>query len=85
MTDDDIWKVQKRLAREEGIFSEPAGAVATAGALKAMAAGEIDPGKKIVCLVTGSGFKDPVSIDKMNEGIEVPTLDIDETAAMLQS
>ncbi len=85
VTDDDIWKVQKRLAREEGIFSEPAGAVATAGALKAMAAGEIDPGKKIVCLVTGSGFKDPVSIDKMNEGIEVPTLDIDETAALLQS
>ena len=85
VSDENIWKVQTRLAREEGIFCEPAGAVATAGALKAMAAGEIDSNKKIVCLITGSGFKDPVSIEKMNQGIEVPTLDIDETAALLQS
>ncbi len=85
VTDSDIWKTQKRLAREEGIFSEPAGAVATTGALKAIAAGEIDPNKIVVCLITGSGFKDPTSIDKMNEGIDVPTLDIDETAALLQS
>lgn len=84
VTDEYIWQVQKQLAQQEGIFCEPAGAVATAGALQAMAAGEIDPQKNIVCLVSGSGFKDPVSIDRMNQDIEVPTLDVDQMTALLQ-
>ncbi|MBL4883514.1 MAG: pyridoxal-phosphate dependent enzyme [Planctomycetaceae bacterium] len=84
ITDEQVWEVQKKLAREEGIFCEPAGAVATAGALQAMAAGEIDPNKNITCLITGSGFKDPVAIDRMNHNLEVPTLDTEEMAALLQ-
>ena len=45
---------------------------------------EIDPDKNIVCLISGSGFKDPVSIERMNQKTEVPTLDINQTAALLQ-
>ena len=44
-SDAAVYELQRRLAREEGIFSEPAGAVALAGALKAAANGEIDPDK----------------------------------------
>lgn len=39
--DEEVWMAQRRLACEEGIFCEPAAAVAVAGALAAAAAGEL--------------------------------------------
>ena len=68
VADEPVWEAQKRLAQEEGIFSEPAGAVALAGALQAVQRGEIDSNRSIVCLVTGSGFKDEESVSKMLPG-----------------
>ena len=65
VSDQRIWEAQTRLAREEGIFCEPAGATALAGALDALRRGELDADANIVCLVTGSGFKDPPSIQRM--------------------
>jgi threonine synthase len=67
VADEFVFEIQKRLAREEGIFSEPAGAVAVAGALLAAEKGEIASDTKTVCLVTGSGFKDDVSQTRMLE------------------
>jgi threonine synthase len=72
VTDIGIYELQGRLAREEGIFSEPAGAVALAGALQAVAVGEIEREAGIVCVVTGSGFKDGISLAKMAEAEGVP-------------
>ena len=66
--------MQRRLAREEGIFCEPAGAVALAGALQAAKQGDIQRDATIVCLVTGSGFKDETSIAAMIQDSECPTL-----------
>ena len=71
VTDAEVWALQARLAREEGLFSEPAGVVALAGALKAARAGEMDPEAAVVCLVTGSGFKDLASVERMNAGLEL--------------
>jgi threonine synthase len=65
VSDEAVWETQQRLAREEGIFSEPAGAVALAGALQAAANGELESDANIVCLVTGSGFKDEKSVTRM--------------------
>ena len=84
VTDGSVWLTQQRLALEEGVFCEPAGAVALAGALKAMAAGEIDPRENVICLITGSAFKDPPSLDRMNKNTQVPTLDIDQLISLLQ-
>lgn len=81
--DESIYQTQQRLAREEGIFCEPAAAVALTGALQAHADGRIDPGKTIVCLVTGTAFKDPPSIERMCQGVEVPTVDADELGSCL--
>ena len=73
----------ERLAREEGIFSEPAGTVALAGALQAFAAGEIDHDAVVVCPVTGSGFKDAASVKKM-VGVEgAPLVELAEFEAAL--
>jgi len=63
VSDADIFKWQKTLAQTEGIFCEPAGAVALAGLESALIRKEIDPGESVVCLVTGSGFKDMGSVD----------------------
>ncbi len=58
VADQQVRLLQRRLAVEEGIFCEPAGAVALAGAVEAVRRGEIDGNSTVVCLVTGSGFKD---------------------------
>ena len=81
--DDEVYALQARLAREEGIFSEPAGAVALAGALRAAAAGEIDPASTVVCLVTGTGFKDGASLARMAGGDETAVVDFEEFSAAL--
>ncbi|MEX0884721.1 MAG: threonine synthase, partial [Cyclobacteriaceae bacterium] len=48
-----------------GVFAEPAGAVSLAGWLKAVRSGELDLGEKAICIITGSGFKDPPSTENM--------------------
>jgi threonine synthase len=83
VTDNAVWEMQRCLAREEGIFCEPAGAVAIVGALNAFAAGEIRCDDRIVCIVTGIGFKDLQSVDRMVVGNECPPLDISELEQML--
>ena len=77
VSDQEILAAQKHLARDEGIFCEPAGAVALAGALKAARQGELDPAARVICLVTGSGFKDAASIETMNADAVCPVVDLD--------
>ena len=60
--EDEIFAVQRRLAVEEGILVEPAGAVSVAGALAAAGRGELTGDKPVVCVLTGHGFKDPVTM-----------------------
>lgn len=76
--DDEIWHVQSRLAREEGIFCEPASAAATAAVLRAAAAGEVAPDAVVVALVTGSGFKDAPSIERMTGPAPIPVVEFEE-------
>lgn len=75
VSDEEVFSWQRRLAREEGIFSEPAGVVALAGLARAAGAGKIDPKSRVVCLVTGGGFKDEVSFHRMTEKDECPRLE----------
>jgi threonine synthase len=58
-TDQEILHVQKLLAQAEGIFCEPASAIALAGVLKDLELGRIGEGSTIVCTLTGHGLKDP--------------------------
>lgn len=79
--DEFVWSVQARLAREEGIFCEPAAAVPLAGALRAVRDGLASKDAVIVCMVTGSGFKDLHSIDRMLADRTAPIRTVDELAA----
>ena len=59
VTDEEILRAQKLMAKMEGIFAEPAGAAAFAGLVKDVASGAVDRSSKIVCVSTGHGLKDP--------------------------
>ena len=82
VSDDLIWETQRRLAREEGIFCEPAAATALAGALQAVGEGRLSSEARNVCLVTGSGFKDDTSITRMISGNDCPMWDLDQLKRM---
>jgi threonine synthase len=58
VTDEEILEAMRQLGREAAVFAEPAGAAGFAGLRKLVAQGEIDPGERIVVLVTGNGLKD---------------------------
>lgn len=78
VSDAAIWETQRRLAREEGVFAEPAGATALAGVLQAARAGEIAPDAHVACLITGSAFKDPASMEALSAGQDCPLIDLSE-------
>jgi len=61
VTDEEILHAYRLLAREEGIFMEPASAAAVAGLLKAAKGGRLDSGATCVLTLTGHGLKDPES------------------------
>ncbi|MGE5371406.1 MAG: threonine synthase [Solirubrobacterales bacterium] len=59
VSDDEILEAYAMVAREEGIFCEPASAASIAGVLKKARNRKFQPGQKIVCVLTGHGLKDP--------------------------
>jgi threonine synthase len=62
ISDDEVFDAQRLLMEQEGIYCEPAGAAALAAARIARLNGVIGENERVVCLVTGHGFKDPDSI-----------------------
>ena len=58
VSDDDIIEAYEMMGQGEGIFCEPASAAAIAGLLKLTKAGLNLTGKRVVCIVTGTGLKD---------------------------
>ena len=59
VTDEEILRAYRLLAREEGIFMEPASAATVAGLIKSVKAGRFEAGSTIVLTLTGHGLKDP--------------------------
>ncbi|GAA2865836.1 threonine synthase [Streptosporangium fragile] len=79
VTDRQIAAAYKLLAQEEGVFVELASAASVAGLLQAHRQGLVEPGRRIVCTVTGNGLKDP---DWAISGAPTPvTIPIDAHAA----
>ena len=64
VSDDDILEAYRLMASREGVFCEPASAASVAGLIKHAKAGLDLEGKTAVCVITGSGLKDP---DMANE------------------
>ena len=82
-TDAEVYAAQRRLATEEGIFAEPAGATAAAGLVRAVDEGLIGPEDVVVALVTGLGFKDPASAERLIPPESASRMTIDEWEAKM--
>jgi threonine synthase len=81
VSDDEILRMQRDLARKEGIGVEPASAASVAGIRKLAENGMIDRDEKIVCVVTGHLLKDPETVIKQCE----PPTEIDADLPSLLS
>jgi threonine synthase len=58
VSDDEILSAQKLLATKAGVFGEPASAASLAGLIKLSQQGTDFSGKRVVCIITGTGLKD---------------------------
>jgi threonine synthase len=76
VTDDEILAAIPILARDAGVFAEPAGAAPYAGLVRTVSLGLVTEDEKIVLLVTGNGLKDVASaIRSVNKPLSIePTL-----------
>ena len=59
VSDDEIMAAYRLMATKEGIFGEPAAAASLAGLVKLSHQGMDFSHKQVVCIVTGTGLKDP--------------------------
>jgi threonine synthase len=82
VTDKQILEAYRLIARNEGVFVEPASAASVAGLLATVADGRLPKGSTVVCTVTGNGLKDPEwAISGAPKPITVP---VDGHAAAVQ-
>ena len=83
ISDEDILTAQRLLAREVGVFVEPASAASVAGLLERAEAGVIPAGARVVATVTGHGLKDPDWGLRLADGTQAqPTVVAVDTAAV---
>jgi threonine synthase len=73
VTDREIIAAFRLIARH-GIFAEMASAASVAGLLQLHEAGELEPGQRVACVLTGHGLKDPEwAISGAAEPVTIPT------------
>jgi threonine synthase len=77
VSDDAILDAWRALAQEEGVFCEPASAAGVAGLEHA----GLEPGTRVVCVITGHGLKDPETALK----IEAQSVEVDADAAAVEA
>jgi len=59
VSDDEILAAYRLMATKAGVFAEPASAASLAGLIKLSQKGRDFSQKRVVCVLTGSGLKDP--------------------------
>lgn len=65
VTDIETLKAQQSMAKNEGVFAEPSGALPIAAIKKLAEKNFFKPDDVIVAMITGNGLKDPVSATKI--------------------
>ena len=82
VSDDEILEAYRLLASKEGIFGEPASAASLAGLMKKVREGLNLAQQRVVCIITGTGLKDP---DLAVSSITAHTLEIEPTMEALEA
>ncbi|MDP7080577.1 MAG: threonine synthase [Candidatus Undinarchaeales archaeon] len=84
VSDESILSAQRRLARQEGLFVEPASASPIAGLEALLEEGTIGADERVVCVTTGTGLKDPnIVIDRYPDPIVRIDADIEEIGKVI--
>jgi threonine synthase len=77
LSDEAILEAWQDLAREEGVFCEPA----SAAGLAALDSTALDSGSTVVCVITGHGLKDPETAARLSPAAEAVDPDPDAIEA----
>ena len=88
VSDDEILDAYRLMAAGEGIFCEPASAAGVAGLIKLHRNGLELEGQSVVCIITGSGLKDPefaVKFIKSEVKEVAPNLEAVEAALLISA
>ena len=84
VTDREILDAYRLLATGEGIFCEPASAASVAGIIKLHRKGLDLRDLRVVCIITGSGLKDPeLAVRFIGTGVKEVSSDLEEVEAAL--
>ncbi len=84
VSDEEIIEAYTLMARQEGIFCEPASAASIAGLRKLVSSGSDLHDQTVVCVITGNGLKDPALAMDLAEGpLEEAPADIEAVAQLL--
>ena len=78
VSDDEILEAYRLLSSREGLFGEPASAASLAGLIKSVRQGLDLTGRRVVCIITGSGLKDP---DLAVSSVTAQTIEVAPTLA----
>ena len=84
VTDEEIMDAYRLLSTVEGIFCEPASAASVAGIIKLHRQGMDLRDRRVVCVITGSGLKDPeLAVSFISTGVKEVSSDLEEVEAAL--
>ena len=84
VSDEDILDAYRLLSTGEGIFCEPASAASVAGIIKLHQQGMDLRNRRVVCVITGSGLKDPeLAVSVISIGVKEVSSDLEEVEAAL--
>lgn len=67
VSDQEILSSMSELAKQEGVFAEPAAAASLAGFIKARELEIINENDSVTIIITGNGLKDTVNASKINK------------------
>jgi threonine synthase len=82
VSDDEILEAYRSLAAQEGIFCEPASAACFAGLVKLHRQGLNLAGRRVVCIITGTGLKDP---EVAVSAVATNTIEVESTIEALEA
>lgn len=83
--DGDTYAAQAQLASREGVFVEPASAITLAAVRADRAAGKLDGGERVACILTGIGFKDANALQQMVADVPLPMIQAQTILDLAQS
>lgn len=83
VADAETYRAQADLATREGIFAEPAAAITLAAVRADLASGRLDRSARVVCWLTGVGFKDATAVQRMAEAHTVERIRAEDILSKL--